>query len=91
MKTYPKGLKAYEAPELIDNSSGRSHLEGIAEETLSKICDFEASENRTIGIEKNPENLKELIGNDIRESVPPRIYSIISNIVSLIEDLESKK
>jgi type III secretion system FlhB-like substrate exporter len=69
-------------------SADESHLLRISERVAGDVADYESGEGQKIFMEKDPKRLKNLIGNDVREAVPPRIYSIISSIVTAIEEIE---
>lgn len=73
--SYEDHLQNYEKTE--SNS-----LEGIAAQVAEKAV------NEQVPMEKNPQVLKDLIGTDVRDAVPPQIYTVIADIVNLIEELE---
>jgi type III secretion system FlhB-like substrate exporter len=60
----------------------------ISQKVADDVYRYEEHSGRRVYMEKNPARLKNLIGNDVREAVPPRIYSIISSIVTAIEEIE---
>lgn len=83
-------MKEYNKYEGIFNglTDMEEDLKGIAENSLKAVEDYELEYRENLGIEKNVDKLKEIIGTDLRSDVSPRIYSLISGMVSIIEEIE---
>lgn len=54
----------------------------------SSIELIEKAEEADIPIEKDASTLKNQLNTDIRDNVPPQIYSVVSGIIGLITKLE---
>ncbi len=81
MKKY--GVKAYDAQ--IENSArlDSSTIDGLSE-YIVKIANEE-----NIPIEEDVDTLTHQIRNDISKNIPPQIYSLISSMIDVIEQLEA--
>lgn len=75
--TYLKELDAF-------SQTGKNDLEGIAADIAAK------SQEQGIVMERDPKLLKTMIGNDLRETVPPQLYSLIAGFTELIRELEGE-
>lgn len=79
--------RAYETylKELEDFSqTGKNDLEGIARDISEK------AQEKGIVMERDPKLLKTMIGNDLRETVPPQLYSLIAGFTEMIRELEEE-
>ena len=56
-------------------------------ENFAKELEKKAKENN-IPIEKDIKTLKNEIDSDLRDNVPPQIYSVVSGIIDLLNKLE---
>lgn len=76
INSYEDNLQNYEKTEA-------NSLEGVAAQVAEKAT------QQDVLMERDPKVLKDLIGSDVRDAVPPQIYTVISDIVKLIEELEN--
>ncbi|MCT4634581.1 MAG: hypothetical protein N4A76_17850 [Firmicutes bacterium] len=51
---------------------------------------IEDSKESDIMVEDDPDCLKEILGLDLRDNVPPQMYKVISSIVHAISNMEEE-
>lgn len=78
----PRGIGSYNQQLETYSQSELNDLEKIAT-GISKVA-----QEKEIPMEKNPKNLKHMIGNDLRETVPPQLYTVIAGLTEMIKALE---
>ncbi|RSL32013.1 flagellar biosynthesis protein FlhS [Salibacterium salarium] len=68
-----------EAPRVMAQGTG---------EVAQKILDM--AEENDIYLQKDPGLLESLLDMDLGENVPPQLYSVIAEVLLLIEEMEKK-
>ena len=66
-------MKGYDQSEFVQN------FEGITKTFI------EAAEKKNIAVEPTVEKAQHMIKNDLRDSIPPQLFALISRITSAIE------
>ena len=73
--SYTQQLDTYSQSDLND-------LESVAT-TIA-----ERAKEQEIPLESDPKTLRHMIGNDLRETVPPQLYTVIAGLTEMIKTLE---
>lgn len=71
--------KKYDTHPLIEDPI----LDQLSKDFIKK------AKKHNIPIESDEKTLKHTIDMDIRESIPPQLYSVVAELVKVIESLES--
>lgn len=75
VKKYNQDIDNYMQSEDFDNAS-------IAKEMIKE------ADEKKLPITKDPELLKHTMDMDLRDNIPPQMYSVVSGFIELVEKLE---
>lgn len=77
-------MKGYGNLDKYDRLDNRDEFRSISEELI------EASNAQGKTVEQDPDKLKHLIKNDLRDNIPARLYALIGLMTSKIESIEKQ-